>query len=360
MIKIGILTFSNSYNYGAALQAYALKTVIDELGYEASIIDYTIKSDFRQYNPAIFSSGLIFAPVKIKDYFENVKRKKAFSAFRERYFNLSDKQYFDSDELTELNEMYDAFVVGSDQVWNVNITHKIPEDFLLSFVSDTKIKIAYAPSIGNGEDTFLENRNIFSDRLSRFDFISCREESGADLIGKITGQSIPVVLDPTLLLEPEKYIALDSEYEGRKDKYIFVYTFGKIRKDYILKLAKEKQLKIKYFSNFFHPGLCEKISHSGPSEFINLIRNAEYVITNSFHGTVFSILMKKQFCVYNLSANDLRIQPMLNRFGLNSRIYTAGFNIDNQINYRNIFDKINIERKSSIAFLKDALENKMR
>ena len=73
MNKVGILTFSNSYNYGAALQAYALKTVIDELGYEASIIDYTIKSDFSQYDPAIFSSGLIFAPVKIKDYFKNVK-----------------------------------------------------------------------------------------------------------------------------------------------------------------------------------------------------------------------------------------------------------------------------------------------
>lgn len=358
MIKIGIMTFSNSYNYGAALQAYALKTVIDELGYEASIIDYTIKSDFSQYDPAIFSSGLIFAPVKIKDYFKNVKRKKAFSAFRERYFNLSDKQYFDSDELTELNEMYDAFVVGSDQVWNVNITHKIPEDFLLSFVSDTKIKIAYAPSIGNGEDIFLEKRNIFSDRLSRFDFISCREESGADLIGKITGQSIPVVLDPTLLLEPEKYIALDSEYEGRKDKYIFVYTFGKIRKDYILKLAKEKQLKIKYFSNFFHPGLCEKISHSGPSEFINLIRNAEYVITNSFHGTVFSVLMRKRFCVYNLFKDSIRIPNILNKVGLMERIYKPGFNIDAAINYDEVMRKLEYERIDSIEFLKSALENK--
>ena len=355
MKKVGIMTFNNSYNYGAALQAYALKEAVNMLGYEASVIDYTIVDDYNRYSHKILSSGLKIAPVKIKDYISNKRRMYAFSTFRRNNFNLSKDSFFDYDDLSKLNDSYDIFIVGSDQVWNLNLTNGIHNNFLLSFTADNKLRIAYAASLGKGERTFYDNADLLRPYLSRFHAISCREESGAQLLTEITGRDVPVVLDPTLLHDSAFYKNISLEYKNKKEKYILVYSMGsKIPKEYIFKLARKKHLKIKYSSRLFHMGLSERFSHSGPAEFIDLVANAEYIITSSFHGTVFSILFKKQFCVY--SKNDNRIQPILTRFGLLDRILSENFNIDKAINYKKVFDLIELERKRSFDFLRTSLE----
>ena len=355
MKKIGIMTFNNSYNFGAALQAFALKTVINELGYEAHVIDFTVISDYERYNPAIFSSGILLAPVKIKDYSKNSKRKILFSAFRDKYLDLSEKKYTDADDLTELNNDYDIFITGSDQVWNIKLTNGIIGGFFLSFVKEKK-KIAYAPSLGLGEQEFVENGCIINKLLSSFESLSCREKSGALKIEEVTERKIPVVLDPTLLVRKEVYKQIASKYKGKSGKYILVYTFGKIDMTYIFKLAANKNLEIKCYTRLYKPFVYDWFASTGPAEFIDLISNAEYVITNSFHGTIFSILMEKQFCIYSLPENDTRIRPMIDRFRLESRIYRENFNIDDPIDYKNVHNIIELEKLASIEFLKSSLE----
>lgn len=353
MKKVGIITFNRSYNHGAVLQAFALRKAIESLGYEAYVVDYTLTSDYAIYNPSIFSAGLLNFPIKALMYNRNKKRAEAFESFRKLYLNLTSEHFFDGDDLSILNKDFDIFVAGSDQIWNLRFIG-IVKDFFLNFSDDSKVKIAYAPSIGDSYEETKQNAAILNNYLKTFSAISIREQKGALILSEIIGHEVPVVLDPTLLIDSRIYANLAAPIHS--GKFIFAYFVGKANADCVKEIARKKRLKVKYqaASILFH---AENTIQDGPLGFLGYIASAEYVITSSFHGTIFSILFKKKFCVCNLSENDERVRSLLTKLNLTSRIYHDGFDIDEDIDYNKVQKILAEERLHSLNFLRMGLES---
>ena len=364
--KIGILTFHASHNYGSCLQAYALQKTIEKLGADTEIINF--RTDRQRDMYAVFTKrkGIKYF---IKNathllYYNFLKKKHAnFEAFIANNYTLSAKEYKNYSQLEQENFGYDAFVVGSDQIWN-----PIPKDFdmsyFLPFVKDKK-KIAYAPSFGPFfEKIDDEKLSIIANEVSKFDSISVREISAKHGLEKYISKDVDVVVDPTLLLNKDEWAQLINEKPVVEGEYIFLYTLfsnpeiNKVAK-YLSKKWKTKVV-VSNFTNQHDVISCyEKKFDAGPKEFLNLICNAKFVLATSFHGTVFSILFNKPFFAIN-GEKDNRISTLLNLTKLQSRTinmvnmderermaFDTDFSMANQL--------ILEERERSIKYLQTAL-----
>lgn len=228
-----------------------------------------------------------------------------------------------------MNDCYDAFICGSDQIWNINCTQGLVPEFFLEFVSDSKKKIAYAPSMpAKVPDKYY--KRIKKD-VERLDAVSVRESETIPYLINEVGikKEILHTVDPTLLLDAENYI--DSfQLKIRNENYIFVYfLYDEENKQelvsYASKIAKQKNLKIKYVSQrkikaFVGQKYCLGI---GPEEFLDMVYNASYVITNSFHATVFSIHFQVPFCVFPRSGSQARMVEVLKRMNMEKNLYSS-------------------------------------
>lgn len=365
--KVGIVTFHAADNFGSALQAYALEDVLRNMGYRPEIVNILYAKDMEQYKvfrkkiykerPRAFLGDVLYFPW-------NIKRKRAFQRFRDRYLKISKKIYYACvDNPQELNDCYDAFICGSDQIWNINCTQAFVPEFFLEFVSDNKKKIAYAPSMpAKVPDKYYKRMRKDIERL---DAVSVREsETIPYLINEVGIQKkILHTVDPTLLLDAENYI--DSFHlKNRNENYIFVYFLDdKGNKQelvsYAAKIARERHLKIKYVSQrrisaFIGQKYCLGI---GPEEFLDMVYNASYVITNSFHATVFSIHFQVPFCVFPRSGSQARMLELLNLLNLEKNLYSLG-NIDWMESVSNGKTKKTIKKMAvdSLNFLQNSLE----
>lgn len=300
--KIGILTFQDSPNYGANLQAYALQEVIKKFGYDVEVIDYHSpcrkypkQSKFRRIRSIIWNSTA-------KIIFASRIRKRKTTEFKMKYLNLSERRYSTPDNLKMIDDIYDAIVVGSDQVWN---SHNLngDESFWLPFVKNAK-KISYAPSMGKNYIEETERLKI-KDYLRDFDSISVREPSAAKLLSGIMDKKIQIAIDPTFLIPNEKWNTICSKRLIR-EKYILCYympgdlSLERKIAELAQQLSKMTGYRITNIGKKEYSKLKRNTSDrydDGPLEFVSLIKNAEFVITNSFHGTVFSIIYKRPFWV---------------------------------------------------------------
>lgn len=365
MNSVGIITFHCSYNYGSALQAYALQTYVESLGYTVKIIDFVMKEDFEQYR--LFRTSLYRRQLKslgadILFFPFHVKRKISFEKFAQRKMNLSEKRYYSCEELKDLNDIIDIFICGSDQIWNIDCTHGIEPAYFLEFVDDKKRRIAYAPSLAH-TNFEMNNKDELKKLLDRFDAISVREESTVPYLQSILEREIKTVLDPTLLLNKSDYLQLvDSKFEG--EKYIFVYLLEENKEliQYSEELQKTTGYQLYYVSSKVNCGFLRGKNLFGisPEKFLSCIHHAEYVITNSFHATVFSILFNKQFCTFPTKRSSARMIDLLEKLDLQNRMFDLNFNLDNKIDYEMVEDKIKALREESIYFLKSALINEER
>lgn len=361
-MKIGILTFHNAKNYGATLQAYALRKILEtNLKEDAYIIDYepeVIEKTFHIFqhqNWKTLLKSILLAPMTIKKY-------NRFKTFSRQYHHLSQKQYHQEVELGELPKEYQAFITGSDQVWNTRVTEGLLDSYTLNFVTEPNIKkISYAASIGNSTIE-EEYRQCYQEKLDKLDYISVREETAKMVLEKILQKPIEVVLDPTLLLQQKEWneIAIDPK---KNNKYILVYCLeeNKELNAMVSYMAHKLKLDIvtlaiknKYGSN------TSCAYTSGPREFIGLFKNAEYVVTNSFHGTTFSIIYHKKFYTVPHSNRGSRMIDLLNKLELNHRIvHTASElqkkELEEEIDYSKVDEIVENKRKGSIDFLKNAL-----
>lgn len=332
MIKI--LTLLGN-NYGGCLQAVALQRVIKDLGEDVETINY------REY---LNSKKNIKELLKqIVYYNRNIK----FNNFRKNYLLLS-KQVIkiEDDEKSK-------YIVGSDQVWNPNIMYSIRKNFFLNFVKDKNRKFSYAASVGS-EILDEENEDKIVSMLNDFKLISIREKSSKELLKKVK-TPIFEVLDPTLLLSKDEWdVYKDKSYN--KNNYTLVYMLGVTNDiinginnniiDNIMEISYKKHFKkTKYLQNGF-----------GPSEFISAIDNSNCVITNSFHGMVFSIIYHKDFFVVLRDSMNSRIYDLLDNLGLTDRIININnenkININNHIDYREVDQKLNNIKEDSINFIK--------
>jgi len=304
MKKIGILTFHRAVNYGAVLQAYALQKTIKKIcpKFKVKVIDFYTKETEKAYailgyaHPNWFKRVVLYA-MKLTCYIPLWSKKRKFRKFVETEFSLT-RRYWSANDFMKNPPIMDVYVSGSDQVFNCNNNSK--EAYYLSFAKGKSKKVAYAPSFGRSvfdEAVELKVRDAILD----FDSLSCRETVGAEFLSRVTKTRVPVVVDPVFLLSREEW----SNFSFKPKlgyKYIFVYDLngGKSLMQIAKKIAQEKGLKIVCQTQracvFYN--ITKTIRSSGPREFVGLMANAEYVVTDSFHGTAFSVLFKKKFCVY--------------------------------------------------------------
>ncbi len=339
-MKIGIITTHYAINYGAFLQAMALQRTISEMGHDCEIIDYRPNIDkfgrnyIHKVNNVKGFVRNIYAMLSINYYLKYKTRRKKFDNTREREMRLSEKVYVSHNDVLQNLEPYDAFVCGSDQIWNLRLMYD-PVFFLDFREKYPEAKyIAYAPSTAMSDLNELEKK-IFSKHMRNFDALSVREAAGKTLLSTITDKEIKVVLDPVLLYGTKKWEDFSKVPKGfnKEDPYIFCYYIGSSR---LAQIAVDKIRKITGYRTIycnvklrdrFHSDEC--IRDASPQEFVGLIKNASFVCSNSFHATVFSVLFKKPFIVtLNHNGRDSRMVDLLSSMNLNNRLFDLD-NIDN-------------------------------
>lgn len=336
-MKVGILTFHDAHNYGAVLQAYALKKYIKQLGYEAKIINYhhkTIPDGFPREGHEV--------------------RWEKFNKFIKELTDYETEVCTCEEDLEKLD--IDFWICGSDQIWNTEITRGFNKGFFLDFETKGK-KISYAVSMGIPELP-KEQEEDFKNSINKLDNISVREETLQKYTQKFTDKKVTKTLDPTLLLNKQDYndLILDNKY----GEYILIYALGPDERltQIAKKIANEKNLKIielndKKQENYF----CEQVSDAGPEEFLTLIKNAKAIVTNSFHGTIFSIIFGKEFYTITRLNRNSRMENILDIVGMRDRLIDKIEELDHIKNqdYEIAYKNLENEKKKSQEFLKIAL-----
>lgn len=357
MENIGILTFqwANNRNFGASLQAYAHKTLINKLLKNKNI-------QIINFNPI----NMILKS-KILAYFT----AKPFRGYNEKFLNLT-SEIKSIKELKKLNNKYDVFIVGSDQVWRAIWLEKKSLHYFFDFVDNDKKKIAYAASFGvdywEGTPELTEK---IKPLIKRFNHISVREESGIDICKNTFGIDNAVcVLDPTLMILREDYQPILDDWQDKshlKKKYI-----AHMLLDDTAELKKESQNIADYLKSEINyiKGKSFKIFgknitfYNKVSQWLTYLKDAELVITDSFHCTVFSLIFHKRFVVVaNKTRGIARLETLLGKVGLEDRLFTdikdvmkSGI-LDKEIDYNEVDKKLETHRKYSMDFLKKALED---
>ena len=365
MKKIGILTFHNVMNYGAMLQAYALQSKLEDLGEDAEIIDYRNKNIENRYK-IINPTNIVTVMKSIIKFFMNPKiytRNKSFHDFRNKYMKLSQK-YTNEEYIKKEYTHYDFYITGSDQVWNGTITKGLSDIYTLNFPTSAK-KISYAASVGSA-DLINQRQSEYKSKISGIDFISVREEDAKKELEKIIDKPIEVVLDPTLLINKEEWNNKLKELKKENEKYILAYVvspdeeYVKIVND----LSEQTGLRVIHFG-FKNPGYAKVLKTAyteGPLEFVNYIKNAEYVVATSFHATAFSVIFNKKFFIVPHRKTGARVINLLDKLEIKGRTFktlnefkSIDYNFD--INWDSVNQKLEKERKKSINWLKNVINS---
>lgn len=352
-MRIGILTFVNTINYGALFQAYALQHVLEKFNANAELIQYVNAFvEKKELNKGGWTWRRLFRLFVIGKSF-HTKRQK-FGAFEGKYINKG--LLLNNQSSEEVANTYDKIIVGSDQVWNQNITHN-DDTYFLDFVKNSDKKISYAPSFGNAPFPECRRSHVQS-LLADFPKLSVRENSGAELIMNMIGREPKVVLDPTLLLNKDDW----TRFVGArplKDKYILVYFPNNKKKcfDFVRELQSKTGLKVIYLS--ISPRIqfgVRTIYDASPEEWLTYIYYADYIVTGSFHGTAFSINMEKQFFCENEDINS-RIGNITSLTNTYFRNISNSDVLETTVDYKKVTPVLDKMRKESIDWLINAVLN---
>lgn len=357
-MKIGILTFHCAHNYGAVLQCYALQETLKSMGHDVEVIDY--RPDFLTYsrflNTNKLKAGNIL--VRIKNLIgellllpkKNI-RYYEYEHFIKSYLNLSDK----IKNYQQIPSCYDIYIIGSDQVWNKKITkgYHNPYFGVFNFKKGTKKYISYAASMET--DYLGEDDNVLRNLLSNFDAISVREESLQQYLQSLLKRSIAFVLDPTLIVDKKIWNNMIITPNIKK-KYVLVYEVKTNMNTLTIAYNLARQLDAEVVRIFAWVDRFNKKNEykcESPEKFLGWLKNAECIVTTSFHGTAFSIIFEKPFYTMKLeNEGNSRSFSLLNNLGLDDRIVTSKVTpVFTKINYSTINNKISILKKKSISFL---------
>lgn len=360
-MKIGILTFQNTLNYGAKFQEYALQKYINNYGKEAEVIDYINETIEENEKPLqLKKQRNIKGIVK---YFllhnKQVSKLNKFNNFTNKYIKKSNTQY-NKNNIKEVNNIYDKIIVGSDQVWNTNMT-KDDYTYYLDFIEDNNKKLSYAASFGFSE---MPQRNVEKTQnlLKQFKELNVREEAGKDIIDNLISREANVVVDPTFLVTKDEWKKMAKDIK-QQEEYIVAYMVNDKKEvfEFMDNLAKKENLKIIYVSDFMKKRNKEKVQmirNASPEEFIGLINNAKYVITGSFHAICMSILLEKNF-FYMLNDNKVnsRLINLINKSGLEDRKIDSGKYIAKKdIDYKEVKKRMDLLIKKSKDILNEMIE----
>lgn len=367
-MKIGTLTFHGSHNYGSVLQAYALSKQLKIMGNDVEILNLRPQSQKNMYSLNKKSSSL---PYKVFDAVlqrQRIKRYNEYERFINKVLPVTDTEYSTTEDLVKADLNYDAYVCGSDQIWNP-VCPDFDTAYYLRFLDkDSEAKrVSYAASFGrsNFDD---ETEKQIGTWIQDFDSVSVRELKGKQLIERVTDKCVSVVCDPVVLLE-KKYWDDFAATPNIKEPYMLVYFLENNhgRKDFVEELSKRLGLKVVVLTEYLRDIVKPYIKKYGasPEEFVGLFKNASFVYTNSFHGTAFATIYNKPFIsVINpdqenaVNNNDSRKIDYLTLIGLqdrivknelpaNDKLINCDFTVANQ--------KIIEFRKKSLDFLSHSL-----
>ncbi len=356
-MKVGIVTYHNGSNYGAALQAFALQEAEKKLCNEVEIINYDNRFISQGLDRIRFSFsvlGFYNCLFDIVHFFSNGRKISKFKTFFKEHYQLT--SLMSSEQLKISGLDYDLGVSGSDQIWNPRLSGKLDDVYFLNF-GKFKSKISYASSFGNYKYEDVDINNRVKELLQGYSKVSTREK--ADKLEEIINRKVISVCDPTLLLNKEEWSTLLQLNNHKRKGYLLIYTLADM--DNVISIAKiiakERNLDIinigQAFGHFFD---VKNILDAGPKEFIELFYNADYVVTNSFHGTAFSVNFQKQFVSVRHPKSPERAVSFLKRIGMNDRlVIDATQSIPKDITaeeYNMINDKLNEIREESYSYLR--------
>ncbi|MBP6610990.1 MAG: polysaccharide pyruvyl transferase family protein [Paludibacter sp.] len=376
MKRIGLHTITDYVNYGNRLQNYAAQEVLKSFGFEVeSVINYPtrpvekglsftlnrIKNAFQQSPATLFDKlSKKIIERKQRPIYEACKRNKAtsFKRFSDKYITESNFTLTLNNIPTGLNERYDYAVVGSDQIWNPNIRWGSPLDFL-SYVS-TRKRIALAPSIGVSSipEKYQAKYRTYLDEMA---FLSVREEKGAEIIRSLSGREAQVLVDPTLVLSTTAWNNIAQAAPNKPSKkYLLTYFIGEVSKNRLntlKQLATKNNLELVMLNSLHDTNRFA----ADPAEFLDYIRSASLVCTDSFHCIIFSMHFCSPFVVFDREGKSApmssRIDTLLKKFNFEQRKQNL-LEINNQyfdINFDHVNTIMETERNKVMLYLKNAL-----
>lgn len=348
-MKIRIITIHGIPNFGSVFQSYALCAYLNRQGYDdVQVIDY---------NPTYFNASTLRAKIgKIINYKHYKKRTKKFRSFIMKNIPLTKENFLEFNELTKFDFSADIYIAGGDQLWNVY--HRCGNDDAYKLTWVTGKKISYGTSLGQ-TDFSEEQLKDLAEKLKSFSAVSVRESSSVQMLAKVNIPSMHCV-DPVYLLDVKDYEKFLKPVEEEKYLLVYLVTPSDLLEQCIQYLSKKYGLKVILCSGFSKKCSCDKfLKDLGPDEILSYIKNAEIILSSSFHATAFSLIFQKQFfTILPDKHTNERIVDLLTIRHLSDRIVTEQSDItkvlDNVIDYDNIYSyKQNIE--DSKAYIERAL-----
>lgn len=388
--KVAIVSCYFQHNYGSMLQAYATQMALDKMGYENETIDISgfnheiKKAKIKYFAKASLTSDILLSKMGMamnvvrrkvsKNEYGALSKKRGekFDAFAKSHFRLSTEYVSKAELRQKCPQNYSAVLVGSDQLW---LPGNIAADYYtLNFVPESVNTIAYSTSFGQSElpKDSAAKASVF---LKKIRHIGVREESGQKLVKQLANRDVPVVCDPTLLFTGEEWMRIQREKPLVDGKYIFCYFLGNNppHREFAKRLKEKTGCKIIALTHLDEyvksdENYADETPYNiDPADFLNLIRNAEYICTDSFHCTVFSILYKRQFFTFRRYARNTRqstnsrLDTLFKMVDISGRMMTGEEDIQKCLNIKTDFDavheKLKSVREKSYAYLEAALKD---
>lgn len=376
---IGIINLQQTQNYGAVIAAAVLENVVQNIvgnDFVVKTINYKPKHDFGSTLKQLKDNAKDMGGYKLyfksylpdkfaipENYIKN--RVSNFNIFRDTFVNSTEE----INDANTINDLYNfsAFIVGSDIVWAPKRIDNFRADgYCLKFANDSQRKISYAPSLDSSVNKeLIKLQDFYKDGLKHFDRISVREKSNLEFVQNLTDKKVYECCDPAFLVSASCYDEMidiaNVNDDGQKYIYVYILEINQEIVDYANKLAKEKGLKVCYYSKYHNDYVenSENCISDGPAEFLYRLKNAEYVLTNSFHCVVFSLLFKKNFLSFARSKISIKSSDLLEKFNLIERLITKDnkIDIDKEINFENVNAIIEQMRTDSMKYLTESLSN---
>lgn len=346
-MKICIVTLYNSLNYGAYLQAYALDRVLKEFKGEVSFLKTKARKPIKSSVKSMSIKAIKFQFKEAR--FELLKLANSRNAIK--IFNICNKE-----EVALKSK--DIFVFGSDEIWNISRKEISNHPILFGVGIPDNYFVSYAPSINITDLEQIKQNTDFQNAIERFDRLSVRDYHSFNTLKKITSKEIEVVLDPTFLLSKDIYSELEEECKERD--FILVYIYEQDIKEEEIKRIKEfaQSVNLELISVGFYNNWCDKRIPASPFKFLSYIKNSKFVITNTFHGTIFSIIYNKQFVTY--AGKKVKVIDVLERLNLQKRNVSNHPElrqiIEEKINYDCVKHLLDKEIKDSYEYIEDFID----
>ncbi len=366
-MKIKTITCHDVYNVGASLQAYALPTYLQQVGHDVQVLNY--KPDYLsghhrlwggaspKYDKPFVRTAYCIAKLPQRIIRRFGKRKREFDRFTRDFLPLSQTRYHFYQELLDDHNYADLYIAGSDQIWNTLFPNGKDPAFYLQFVPEGIKKASYAASFATKHIA-----DGWEDQLARWigslNYVSVRERSGLDILEGLGIQDACQVLDPVFLLDRENWSDLSKEWQREDSRpYVIVYDFDSNPQiaEFAKQVADEHGWEVVSFLR--NPYIAKNYSQEGPVAFLSLIRNAQAVVSNSFHATAFSLIFEKEFWVFDRKEGiNTRMRDLAVLSGTDNRIIDGNTWLDHApIDYALVHGRLDAAIRSSKAYLETVL-----